>query len=169
MKKIFISPIIFLLLFLSFNTVFAQNSPQEKQSYQVEEVELDLIPVIQIPQKIDELYVFLKKINAVEIPSTEINKLEESFNIFLENIEQLKKESTKDAFENITTKKLKDFSLKWNSHLVSIGSFKRKLQNASERLAKEREQIEKILVGWEKTYSNSKKEKAPKQLMNSLV
>ncbi|MCK5456952.1 MAG: hypothetical protein KAI45_07475, partial [Melioribacteraceae bacterium] len=121
-----------------------------------------------IPQKIDEIYIYLKKINAVEIPSTEIDKLEESFNNYLTHIEQLKKESTKEQFENVTTKKLKDYNTKWNSHLVSIGNFKTQLQDASERLADEREQINKILVGWELTHSNAVTEKAPKQLIKSL-
>ncbi len=169
MKKLFFIPIISLLLFLSLNIVLAQNSTETNQPKDIDEVEIDLVPVIQIPQKIDEIYVFLKKINSVEIPSTKIIKLEENFSNFLENIEQLKKESTEDVFENTTTKKLKDFNLKWESHLISIGNFKAQLQEASERLAKERAQIEKILAGWEKTYLNAKKEKAPKLLINSLV
>lgn len=168
MKKIFISPIVILLLILSFQTIIAQDLGNNQESKNAEEIEVGLIPVIQIPQKIDEIYVFLKKINKVEIPSNDINKLEESFNNYLIHIEQLKKESTKEQFENVTTKKLKDYNTKWNSHLVSIRNFKTQLQDASERLAEEREQIAKILVGWEKTKLNAKKEKAPKQIIKSL-
>lgn len=168
MKKLFVSPIVILLLILSLQTIIAQDLANNQESNNVAEIEVGLIPVIQIPQKIDELYVFLKKINAVEIPSTEIDKLEENFINYLIHIEQLIKESTKEQFENVTTKKLKDYNTKWNSHLVSIGNFKTQLQDASERLAEEREQIEKILVGWEKTKLNAIKEKAPKQILRSL-
>jgi len=168
MKRIFISPLVILLLILSFQIIFAQDNPQNQQSEKVEEIELNLIPVVQVPQKIEELYVILKKINSVEIPAIKIDKLEEDFNTYLKDIEQLKKESTKEAFENVTTKKLKDYSLKWNSYFVQIEKLKKLLQEDSELLADKRVQMEKILVGWEKTNSNAKKEKAPTLILNSL-
>jgi len=168
MKRIFISPIVILLLILSFRAIIAQDLSQNPESEKVEEIELGLIPVVQIPQKIEELYVILKKINTVEIPAIGIDKLEEDFQTYLKDIELLKKESKKEAFENLTTKKLKDNSLKWNTYLVVITKLKNLLQEDSELIANSRKQMEQILVGWEKTYSNAVKEKAPKLIRNSL-
>ncbi|MCF6270678.1 MAG: mechanosensitive ion channel [Melioribacteraceae bacterium] len=168
MKKIFTLSIIIFFLISFPQTIIAQDNSPKIESQEVEEIEYKPIAVIEIPQKIEEVSAFLKKINAVEIPATEIEKLKENFTTYLEEIEQLRKESTKEIFDNSTTKKLKDFNLKWNSHLVNIGDFKKQLQEASERLAHKREQLKRVLEYWELTHSNAKKEKAPKQLMQRL-
>lgn len=126
------------------------------------------IPVIEIPQKIEEVYALLKRINDLELPATEIEKLEESFIKFVDEISQAKKETDLSQFENITIKKLKDYNLKWNTYRLSLEDFKRTLQTNSERLDKEKEQIERILEYINLTAKNAKEEKAPQQLLKRL-
>lgn len=156
MKKVFSLSII-ISLFISFSSLqFAQDITPVINSQLLKEIEYNSISVIEIPQKIEEVNTFLKNINAIEIPATEFEKSEENFNTFLTDIEQLKKESTQEIFKNTTTKKLKDYSLKWNSY---IENFKNSLQETSQRLDSEREQIKKVLIYWELTYTNAKRRK----------
>lgn len=164
------SAILYAFLFLGL--IVGQEKPIETKTQQlqkVQEVKFELIPIIEIPQKIDQVKTFLKKINSIEIPATELDNVEEDFKNLLENISHLEKESTKKIIKSTTSKKLEDYKAKWEKYLVDLGSFKSTLIKSSERLNKEREQIDRILEYWELTYANAKEEKAPKSLLNRLL
>lgn len=165
MKRILF--LIFIVTLLS-TFIFAQNESGASLKNISKTIEFDKISIVEIPQKIEEVLVFITEINAIEIPATEIEKLEENFATFQKEIDPLRKESNHEKFKNTTTKKLKDYKLKWDSYLQNIGDFKNSIQAASERLDGENQQIKLILKNSITVYSKAKKEKAPRTLLNRI-
>ncbi len=159
--------IIFFVLTL-FSLSIAQNNNNNENDKKNEQ-EFQVIPVIEIPQKIEQVYNFLGNINKIEIPSTDIDKTEKELNKLLKEIELLKKDTKEDRLKNITVKKLKDFRTKWEADLEELETFKITLEEASARLDDEKTKLNDILKYWDFTYKNAKKEKAPKQLLKRLV
>ncbi len=67
--------IIIILFFLSFNNIFSQDTktPQTKEEGEIEE-ELKAIPVIEIPQRIEEGYLTIKEIQSLITSEVSVKK-----------------------------------------------------------------------------------------------
>ncbi len=169
MKNKYFFKSVIALVILFFSTSLTQEKKIASETSEIKEIEYNAISVIEIPQKIDEVYTFLKRINSVEIPAIEQLKLEDSFNTLLTEIEPLKKESTTKIIENTTNKKLKDYTIKWEQYLTTVGKLKATLHEVSQQIDTEREKIKQLLAYWEVTNTKAKKEKAPKHILKRLL
>ena len=150
------------------NFIFSQNenTPQPKEEEKVEE--LKAIPVIEIPQQIEEAYTFIKEIESLQIPSKPIEKLEEEFKEILSRDSSLKVESTPEFIEELPARKLEDFRNKWNSYLNSILQYKKVLEDDAAKISEIRAVYQNFDKRWALTYDNAKNKKAPKALQDRL-
>ncbi|MCK5457241.1 MAG: hypothetical protein KAI45_08955, partial [Melioribacteraceae bacterium] len=156
-------------LFLSTSFIYSQNEniPQQKEEEKVEEPKA--IPVIEIPQKIEEAYTTIKEIEALKLPATPLKDLDSNFQSLLEGNDALKKESTPEYFKSLPTRKLEDYEKKWNSFLNKLLEYKTTLESGAEKLSESRAQIQAQQFVWDITYKNPKSEKAPKILLKRLT
>ena len=147
-------------IFLSTSFIYSQNenAPQQKEEEKVEE--LKAIPVIEIPQKIEEAYTIIKEIEALKLPATPLKDLDSNFQSLLKENEPLKKESTPEYFQSLPTRKLEDYEKKWNSFLNKLLEYKTTLESGTEKLSDSRLQIQRAQSIWVLTYKNAKSEKA---------
>ena len=166
-KYIFL--ILIISLFFSANTLYSQSDKQPAQVQEEKVEELKAVPVIEIPQRIENAYVILKEMQAQKIPSTPIDTLKKEFQKLLDENKELKKESTPEYFDALPIRKLEDYDNMWNSHLNELLKYKSTLESSAEDLSESRALIEKAKVVWKLTYDNAKTEKAPKALLTRLL
>ncbi len=161
--------IFFLLLFSIYQSdLFSQEKGQKEESTESTEKVITAVPVIEIPQKIEEAYVFIKEIESQQIPSKPIEELKEDFTEILRKDSLLKVESTKEFIQNLPSRKLEDYNAKWDAYLNSILSYKKILEDDAAKITEIKESYQNFDARWDLTYDNAKKEKAPRAIITRL-
>ncbi|MEN8193274.1 MAG: mechanosensitive ion channel domain-containing protein, partial [Bacteroidota bacterium] len=163
---------IFFLLFIfsifNWNTSYSQTEKEAEQPLEGKTEELTAVPVIEIPQKVEEAYTVLKELEALKIPATPLEELDKQFQKLLKENESLKKESTPEFFNSLPIKKIEDYEKKWDSFLSNLLDYKTTLESGAEELSKAQDKLQDYRTIWDLTYDNAKKEKAPKAIINRL-
>jgi len=172
MKKQIISKYILrlfiILFFFSINNIYSQNTA-EPQPKEEKKEELKAVPVIEIPQKIEQAYLALKEINSLITSDVPVKKQMEEFQKLIDENSSLKKDSQPEHLKPLPAKKLDDLDKKWNVVLNNITKFKKALESRAEKLNDEKLRIKKAKAIWKLTNKNAKSEKAPKSLLTRLT
>lgn len=162
--------IIFFLLLLSIyqSDLLSQEQGQKEEPTESIKKVNTAVPVIEIPQKIEEAYEFINGIESQQIPSKAIEELENDFQNILSSDSLLKVESTKEIIQELSSRKLDDYNNKWNVYLNSIVAYKQILEDDASQITDIKSNYQNFDNRWELTYENAKKEKAPRALINRL-
>jgi len=94
---------------LSTNFIYPQSENNQELKPEAKVKELKAVPVIEIPQKIEEAYTIIKEIEALKLPATQLQELDSNFQSLLKENDVFKKESTPEFFISLSTKKLEDY------------------------------------------------------------
>ncbi|VAX29322.1 Potassium efflux system KefA protein / Small-conductance mechanosensitive channel, partial [hydrothermal vent metagenome] len=164
----YVLKVLIFLSFLSTSSIYSQNEQQPQQTQEKKEEELKAVPVIEIPQKIEEAYVQLKEIESLKSSEIPVRKKIENFQKLVSENESFKKDSTPEYFKSLPTRKLEDFDNKWNAFLNNITKFKKTLESRAEKLNDAKVRIKRANEVWVLTVKNAKSEKAPKSLLKRL-
>ncbi len=168
MKKIilFIRSI-FLLIFASTLIAF----PQEKTTTQQQEEkppEPIKYPVIEISGKIEELSLYLQKLEEVVKPSEEIALIDSSSEAYLQGKEELQNEVDLDNLAQYNTRKLEDLRQRWERLNKQISDWQATVSQRVKELEIEKSKLEEIIGIWQRTYDNAQSEEAPVELLQSV-
>ncbi len=118
------------------------------------EEELKAVPVIEIPQKIEEAYVELKEIESLRSSEISVRKQAEDFQKLIDENKSLKKDSTPEILKPLPTRKLEDLDKKWIAYLDNILKFKKTLEDKAEKLDDAKVRIKKAKEIWVLTNKN---------------
>jgi len=165
-KFLFIKSII-LLTFATTLLAFAQ---EQTSTQQVDETptELTIYSVIEISGKIEELSLYLQKLEEVVEPSEEIALIDSSSEAYFQGKEELQNEADLDNLDQYNTRKLEDLRQRWERLNNQILDWQATVSQRAKELEVEKTKLEEIIGIWQRTYDNAQSEEAPDEVLQSV-
>ncbi|MFB3055567.1 MAG: mechanosensitive ion channel family protein, partial [Ignavibacteriaceae bacterium] len=118
--------------------------------------------------KIEEVTVYLNNLESIIAPASEIVKIETTYVSFDSSMIKLRGEADLDKLDEQFSRKLKDLKQRWGAKHQQILEWQKIIEDRSNQLSKEKTNFEIIQSIWIRTYDEAKKEKAPKDLLESI-
>jgi small-conductance mechanosensitive channel len=122
----------------------------------------------EVPKKIEEVTVYLNNLESIIVPASEIVKIETTYVDFDSSMIKLRSEADLEKLDEQFTRNLKDLRQRWGVKHQQILDWQKIIEERSTNLSEEKEKFENTEAIWKKTYDNAKKEKAPKDLLESI-
>ncbi len=122
----------------------------------------------EVPKKIEEVTVYLNNLESIVVPASEIVKIETTYVDFNESMKELRSEADLDNLYDQFTRSLKDLRQRWGTKHQQVLAWQRIIEDRSTRLDEEKAKFENTKAIWKRTYDKAKKEKAPKDLLESI-
>jgi small-conductance mechanosensitive channel len=157
----------FIFIFLSSSLILAQ---QETGNQKQEEKPPELItyPVIEIPQKIEEVSAYIQTLEEVVKPSKEVAKIDTSYDDYLIIKEELQSEVDFENLDQYYTRKLDDFRLRWEKLDKQVSDWQSIISERVTELEIEKTKLEELIGTWQRTYENANNEEAPEEIIQSV-
>jgi potassium efflux system protein len=123
----------------------------------------------EVPKKIEEVTVYLNNLESIIVPASEIVKIETTYVDFDSSMIKLRSEADLENLDEQFTRNLKDLRQRWGVKHQQVLDWQKIIEDRSTSLDEEKAKYENIKVIWKRTYDNAKKEKAPKDLLESII
>jgi small-conductance mechanosensitive channel len=157
---------IFLLtLIISFSVL-----PQEQTGTQQEEKPEEPITysLTEIPTKIEEVSIYFQSLSEIVKPSSNIVQMDSLYEVYLADKDSLEGEADIDKPEQYFTRKLEDVKQRWEKLDNQVSDWQKIVGDRVKELEVEKKKVDETITIWKRTYDNARKEKAPKELLQSV-
>ncbi len=168
-KFLFIKPII-LLTFAITLLAFPQDETnlQQQEKTQPKQEKPITYPVIEISGKIEEVSLYLQKLEEVLEPSEEIALIDSAREAYLQGKEDLQNEADLDNLDQYNTRKLEDLRQRWEKLDDKVSDWQSVVSERVTELEVEKNKLEETIEIWERTYNNARIEEAPAEILQSV-
>ncbi len=157
----------FILISFFCTTNFSQQETPNQLLQEKPETEVTY-SATEVPKKIEEVTVYLNNLESIIVPASEIVKIETTYVDFNESMKELRSEVDLDKLDDQFTRGLKDLRQRWGAKHQQVLAWQKIIEERSTMLNEEKAKFENTKAIWKRTYDRAKKEKAPKDLLESI-
>jgi small-conductance mechanosensitive channel len=158
---------IFLLILILSSPIFSQ---EQTGTQQVEKKPPEPISysLLEIPVKIEEVNDYYKTLAEIVKTSPMMAKIDSLYESYLISKEELANETDLDNLDNYFTRKLDDLRQRWEKLANKVSEWQSFVGDRALELQAEKMKVDETLGIWQRTLANAQKEKAPRELLQSL-
>jgi small-conductance mechanosensitive channel len=165
MHKILIKFIFTLSLFNLFDISLISQEQTQQEEIPPEPITYSLM---EIPVKIEEVNNYYKTLAEIVKTSPFIAEIDSLHESYLKSKEELENEADLEKLESYFTRKLEDLRQRWEKLSNKVSAWQTSVSERTGELEAEKNKVDEILNIWARSYDNARKEKAPKELLQSL-
>jgi small-conductance mechanosensitive channel len=157
------------ILISFFISLFNISSFSQEQTQQEEKPpELITYSLTEIPAKIEEVSIYFQSLAEIVKPSPSIYQIDSLYKVYLVDKDSLESEADIDKPENYFTRKLEDLKYRWEKFDDQISEWQKIVGDRVSELEVEKKKVDETIGIWKRTYDNARKEKAPRELLQSV-
>jgi potassium efflux system protein len=142
--------------------------PQEQTQQEEKPPEPITYSLTEIPAKIEEVNTYFQSLAEIVKPSPIIIQIDSLYGVYLVDKDSLESEADIDKPENYFTRKLEDLKYRWEKFDDQISEWQTIVGDRVKELEVENNKVDSIIAIWKRTYDNARKEKGPKELLQSV-
>ena len=147
-NKSHFNKLLFLLIFVTTLLAF----PQEQTTTQQEEKPPEPITyqTVDIPAKIEEISLYLQKLEGVVQPAQDITLIDSTWDAYLKSKEDLQNEADLDNLDQYYTRKIEDLRQRWLKLDNQVSDWQSTVSERATELEVEKTKLEEIIEIWQR-------------------